>query len=50
VAEGIEDSAQFNQLCEEGCDFIQGYVFSEPIPAHQFEQKFLKKTSESAAI
>lgn len=32
VAEGIENWAQVNFLKEIGCDIIQGYVYSEPIP------------------
>ena len=32
VAEGIENWAQVSFLREIGCDIIQGYVYSEPIP------------------
>ena len=32
VAEGVEREEQLNFLHEEGCDFIQGYLFSRPIP------------------
>ena len=37
VAEGVEDEAQFKTLKEMGCDVIQGYYFSKPIPAEEFE-------------
>ncbi|NLL63360.1 MAG: bifunctional diguanylate cyclase/phosphodiesterase [Ruminococcaceae bacterium] len=36
VAEGIENWAQVFFLKEIGCDIIQGYVYSEPIPHARF--------------
>ena len=36
VAEGIENWAQVSFLKEIGCDIIQGYVYSEPIPHSRF--------------
>jgi diguanylate cyclase (GGDEF)-like protein len=32
VAEGVETEAQLRLLAEEGCDEIQGYYFSRPLP------------------
>ncbi len=32
VAEGVESSAQLRSLTENGCDIIQGYYFSKPVP------------------
>jgi len=32
IAEGVETSAQLRSLTENGCDVIQGYYFSKPIP------------------
>ncbi len=37
VAEGVESEAQVTFLRESGCDEIQGYVFSPPLPAARFE-------------
>lgn len=42
VAEGVEDEAQFKTLKEMGCDVIQGYYFSKPVPAEEFE-KFVEE-------
>lgn len=42
VAEGIETSAQLEFLRHEGCDYGQGYLFSTPLPASQF-QAYLKQ-------
>ena len=31
VAEGVENLAQLNLMREHGCDFVQGYYFTEPL-------------------
>lgn len=36
VAEGIETRAEFDFLHTIGCDVIQGYYFSRPLPADDF--------------
>jgi len=38
LAEGIETPEQFAMLRRMGCDTIQGYLFSRPVGALQFEQ------------
>jgi diguanylate cyclase (GGDEF)-like protein/PAS domain S-box-containing protein len=35
VAEGVETKAQFDILAAEGCDCIQGFLFSPAVPADQ---------------
>ena len=37
IAEGVEVEAQLDYLRQEGCDYIQGYLFSPPIPAGEIE-------------
>lgn len=37
VAEGVELEEQFTFLQEIGCEVVQGYLFSKPVPADQFE-------------
>lgn len=39
VAEGIETRAQSDALIALGCRFGQGYFFSRPIPAREFESR-----------
>jgi diguanylate cyclase (GGDEF)-like protein/PAS domain S-box-containing protein len=38
VAEGVESPEQVEQLRELGCDEVQGFLFSKPVPAEQFAQ------------
>jgi len=36
IAEGVENEEQLALLCELGCDEIQGFFFSRPLPAEGF--------------
>lgn len=36
VAEGVEDAGQVEALKKMGCDIIQGYYFSKPLPAEEY--------------
>jgi len=38
VAEGVENNEQVTFLKEKQCDLMQGYYFSRPVPAYEFEQ------------
>ena len=42
VAEGVETEEQSRLLRLMGCDEIQGFLFSRPVPVDVFEQKFLR--------
>ena len=48
VAEGVETEEQMLALKEMGCDIVQGYYFSKPVPAEEFEKFLLEKKAESA--
>ena len=41
IAEGIENEEQRQLLAEAGCDFGQGFLYAEPLPAQQFETLLL---------
>jgi EAL domain-containing protein (putative c-di-GMP-specific phosphodiesterase class I) len=36
VAEGVEEKAQCDLLAKHNCQFVQGYLFSKPLPAEVF--------------
>ncbi|MGH4125014.1 MAG: putative bifunctional diguanylate cyclase/phosphodiesterase [Clostridium sp.] len=42
IAEGVETKEQIRLLQSMGCNQIQGYYFSRPLPRDEIEEKFLK--------
>ncbi len=38
IAEGVESEDQMQRLRNWGCNFVQGYLFSPPVPAHAAER------------
>ena len=38
IAEGVETEEQMLTLKRMGCDIVQGYYFSKPVPAEEFER------------
>jgi EAL domain-containing protein (putative c-di-GMP-specific phosphodiesterase class I) len=38
VAEGLETSAQLDDIAHLGCELGQGYLFAQPMPAEQIAE------------
>ena len=50
IAEGVETEAQLDVLKEIGCDIVQGYFFSKPVPARDFEPFILQRKEADKAF
>lgn len=42
IAEGVETAQQADFLRSVGCDYIQGYLYSKPLPCEQYEERLEK--------
>ena len=49
IAEGVETEEQLHVLKSLGCDIVQGYFFSKPVPAEKFESFILQKKEADLA-
>lgn len=49
VAEGVETQAQLDFLKDQGCNLVQGYLISRPIPAAELEKALASGTLEQGA-
>ncbi|WP_024303997.1 EAL domain-containing protein [Pseudogulbenkiania sp. MAI-1] len=50
IAEGVEREDQLEFLRSNGCNIIQGYIISPPIPAHAFAQLVLDRVHNSSTM
>ncbi len=50
IAEGVETLEQLDYLREQGCDEMQGYFFSRPLPAEEFERLLRARTCLPASL
>ena len=42
TAEGVENGEQLKRLKNFGCQMVQGFYFSRPLPDEEFEEKYFK--------
>lgn len=49
IAEGVETSEQFNALDGLGCDYVQGYLLSRPVPPDSFRELSTRINSEKTS-
>jgi diguanylate cyclase (GGDEF)-like protein len=47
IAEGVETAEQLSYLAEHGCNEVQGYYTGKPVPAEEFVQFLVKKSSNT---
>ncbi|MBR2408798.1 MAG: bifunctional diguanylate cyclase/phosphodiesterase [Lachnospiraceae bacterium] len=50
IAEGVETMGQADFLRSIGCEFIQGYLYSKPLPEEEFESLLEKSQLDMAAM
>ena len=48
VAEGVETEANHQLIRSLGCDYGQGYYYSRPISAEEFNQLYMKQRKKTA--
>lgn len=47
IAEGVESEKQLAFLEKQNCDMLQGYLFSKPLPAEQFEKLLVENKQKT---
>ena len=50
VAEGVETEEQYLVLKAMGCDIVQGYYFSRPVPEEKFEEFLAARKGQSVEV
>ena len=48
IAEGVETAEQLFTLKQMGCDIVQGYYFSKPVPENEFEEFLIEKQEKGS--
>ena len=50
IAEGVETQEQLDALKAMGCDLVQGYYFSKPLPAGEYERFVMERMRRDSTL
>ena len=50
IAEGVETEEQLNALKAMGCDLVQGYYFSKPVPSSEYEKFVIERKGQTVVL
>ena len=50
VAEGVETEEQYMVLKAMGCDYVQGYYFSKPVPPEEFDRFIVERAEAKVEV
>ena len=50
VAEGVETEEQYMVLKAMGCDYVQGYYFSRPVPHEEFDRFIVERSNATVEV
>lgn len=50
VAEGVETREQYLVLKAMGCEYVQGYYFSKPVPPEEFDHFLVERKKVSYEV
>jgi EAL domain-containing protein (putative c-di-GMP-specific phosphodiesterase class I) len=50
IAEGVETAEQYAELKAMGCNIIQGYYFSRPLPKEEFEKLIINELKKEEHV
>lgn len=50
IAEGVETEEQLHALKAMGCDMVQGYYFSRPLPAEDYEKYVVERKDQEKSL
>lgn len=50
IAEGVETKEQLDTLKSMGCDLVQGFYFSRPVPAEEYESFVIERKEQQAYL